>query len=163
MLINHNLVRWIHASVATYLKAACVADNCQLPVIIEGLDDRDDEYMKQSDRGEIRISGPFTKPFGSTQLQALVPANILITSRYDKNKNAYIALDKLGVLLQAMSGPIPVFKYGNGVDDDADEQIGCLILDKSGVSIFQVGQLNTTDKVKQSLIDAKYTGEFDLI
>jgi len=47
-MANRNWTRWIHASVAKYLKQVAVTN--EIPVLIEGIDDRDQGFMEAPDR-----------------------------------------------------------------------------------------------------------------
>jgi hypothetical protein len=63
-----------------------------------------------------------------------------------------------GEFEQAMSERIPVYKFGTGVDDD-DSLLGCLTIRKSkseSVKLFHFGQINQTDRIRQSVIDGRF-------
>lgn len=161
MPANANWARWVFASVADYLKE--IATDASLPVIVEGLDDRSDAFMQASDRAEIRINGPFTSEVSKGYHRVWVDANVLLTSRFDGSaKNGYSHLKFLGLFHEALDNGIPVFKYGLEVGDDSS-QIGCLSPrtgKQDAVRVLHFGQIEKTDRVKQSIVDARFVGYF---
>lgn len=164
MPANPNWARWLFASTADVLKT--VATNNDLAVYIEHFDERTEEYMKASDRVEIRITGPFTQEISKGYHHVLMDMNVLLTSRYDgAEKNQYNILKNAGLFHGALSMPIPVWNYGPEEDDyqeDVPEShlfIGCLLpkgLKADLVKVFNFGMTNETDKLKQTVVDARY-------
>jgi hypothetical protein len=153
---NPNWARWTFASIAHYLKK--VAEDNSLPAIVEGSDDRTDEYMQATDRAEIRITGPFTKELSGEYL-LYMDVNVLLTSRYDGQvKNRYALLKDAGLFHEAMDKAIRIYRYGNEPGDD-DSLLGCLV-PRSGkndsIRVVHFGQIDPTDKIKQSAVDARY-------
>ena len=160
MSANPNWARWVFASVATFLKQ--VAQSQQLAVLVEGLDDRTTEVMEATDRCEIRITGPFTKELSHNYFQVEVIVNVLFLSRYEESKNQYAIIQKMGVFHEAMDGAIAVYKYGKEPGDDEHALVGCLspIQGRSdAIRIMHFGQVNPTDRLKQSMVDARYRME----
>jgi hypothetical protein len=160
MPANPNWARWVFASVATFLKQ--VAQSQQLPVLVEGLDDRTTEFMEASDRCEIRITGPFTKELSHKYFQIEVVVNVLFLSRYEEQKNQYAIMQKMGVFHEAMDGAIAVHKYGNQAGDDEHALVGCLspLQGRSdAIRVMHFGQITPTDRIKQSMVDARYRME----
>ena len=160
MPANPNWARWVFASVATYLKE--VAKSEQLPVLIEGLDDRTTEFMEATDRCEVRITGPFTKEVSHNYFQIEVVVNVLFLSRYEEQKNQYAIIQKTGVFQEAMDGAIAVYKYGTGPDDDEHALVGCLSPVQGRhdtIRVMHFGQVDPTDRLKQSMVDARYRME----
>lgn len=164
MPANPNWARWIFSSVADHLKQ--VAVDAGLPVLIEHLDERTPQFMDKSDRAEIRITGPFTQQVSNGFYRIYLDANVLLTSRYDGAKKDQMAVFKYaGLFHEAMDGPIPVWNFGNVTGDfvegDPSSQVflGCL-KPRPGkndtVRVLHFGQINNTDKLKQSVVDARY-------
>jgi hypothetical protein len=164
MAADPNWARWIFASVADCLKS--IATENDVPVLVEHLDERTDAFMRAEDRVEVRITGPFTQELSKGYHRIWVDANVLITSRYGgKGKNAYDILKIAGLYHEAMTLPIPVWNYGNEpgdfVEADPESQvfIGCL-LPRPGKNdtarVFNFGQTDRTDKLKQSAVDARF-------
>jgi hypothetical protein len=160
MSANPNWARWVFASVATFLKQ--VAQQQQLPALVEGLDDRTTEVMEATDRCEIRITGPFTKELSHNYFQIEVVVNVLFLSRYEEQKNQYAILQKIGVFHEAMDGAIAVYKYGKEPGDDEHALVGCLkpVQGRNDtIRVLHFGQVDPTDRLKQSMVDARYRME----
>jgi hypothetical protein len=163
MPANPNWVRWVFASVATYLKQVATGSN--LPVLVEGLDERTPVFMQATDRAEVRVSGPFSKELSHGWYELVADANVLLTSRYDgQEKSRYAILQFAGEFQAAMQDSIPVYKYGKLPGDDGT-LVGCLQLvngrvgDSGGVRVSHFGQLDATNRLKQSIVDARYRME----
>ncbi len=160
MSANPNWARWVFASVATFLKQ--VAQSQQLPALIEGLDDRTTQFMEATDRCEIRITGPFTKELSHNYFQIEVLVNVLFLSRYEEQKNQYAIIQKIGAFHEAMDGSIAVYKYGKEPGDDEHSLVGCLspIQGRNdAIRVMHFGQITPTDRIKQSMVDARYRME----
>ncbi len=160
MPANPNWARWVFASLATYLKQ--VAQGQQLPVLIEGLDERTTEFMSATDRCEVRITGPFTREVSRAWYHIEVVVNVLFVSRYEEQKNQYAIIQKIGVFQEAMDGSIAVYKYGNFPGDDEHALVGCLSPVQGrhdAIRVMHFGQIDPTDRLKQSMVDARYRME----
>jgi hypothetical protein len=157
---NPNWTRWVFASVADVLKT--VATTNSLAVYVEHLDERTEAFIQSSDRCEIRITGPFTREVSKDYHQLLMDVNVLLTSRYDgAAKNQYNILKFAGLFHGALSMPIPVWNYGNEEGDYGDDPqfLGCLLpkgAKSDLVKVFNFGMTNETDKLKQTVVDARY-------
>jgi len=135
-------------------------------VLIEHLDEKSDAFIKASDRAEIRITGPFTQELSKGYHRLLLDVNVLLTSRYDgPAKNQYNILKFAGLFQGALSMPIPVWNYGGEAGDydaaipESQLFIGCLLpkgTKSDLVKVFNFGQTNETDKLKQTVVDAHY-------
>ena len=155
-MADPNWVRWIHASVATYLKA--VATSIPVASLVEGIEDRDTSFQEAADRVELRINGPYTTNPSSGYYLAKVSINILITSNMGGDrKNVYVMEDLLGKFHEALNQPIPVFKLGTDAQDPG-YHLGCLKLtyDKLGVRVLNFGQIDPNDRVRQGMVAATY-------
>jgi len=156
MSVNPNWARWIFASIAKYLSAVAVTNN--IPVIVEGVNDETDAFTEATDRVEIRISGPFTTQM-TGEYRIRMDVNVILTSRFDGQvKNRHAILTNAGLFHEAMDQAILIYKYGNTPADD-DSYLGCLV-PRSGkndtVRVIHFGKVDSTDKVKQSAVDARY-------
>jgi hypothetical protein len=118
--------------------------------------------MEATDRCEVRITGPFTREVSRNYFQIEVVVNVLFLSRYEEQKNRYAIIQKTGVFQEAMDGPVAVYKYGNGPDDDEHALVGCLLPVQgrhNAIRVLHFGQINPTDRLKQSMVDASYRME----
>jgi hypothetical protein len=135
-----------------------MAQAAGLPAMVEGLDDRTDEFMQATDRAEIRINGPFVREPSHHYFHLYVDVNVLLTSRYDETKNRYAILKFAGLFQEAMDTPINVYRYGSEPGDD-QTFVGCLTPRRGVhemVEAFQFGQVDPTDALKQTAVDARY-------
>ena len=157
MAANPNWARWMFASIAFTLKA--VATGNSIPVIVEGMDEETNEFTRATDRVEIRISGPYTRPLSGGEYHIFMDANVLFTSRFDgAGKNRHTILENVGLYQEAMDSPISVYRYGSEVGDD-DSFLGCLTPRQGKndtVRVMHFGKIDTTDKLRQSMVDARY-------
>lgn len=168
-MANPNWARWIFASVGYHLKQASTGTGAA--ILVEHLDERTEAFMQAADRAEIRITGPFVQELSKGCYRLWVDANVLLTSRYDgAKKNANDIIKFAGVFQAAMDLPIPVWNYGNEADDWKDGQpdtqvhIGCLLPrpgKNESIKLFHFGQTDKTDKLKQTVVDARYVMYID--
>lgn len=156
MAFDPNLPRWIFASVSNHFKT--IADANNLPLLIEGIEDRTSEKIRLTDHAELRINGPIINEISRNYYKIFVNVNILIQSMMTE-QNAYILMQNCGVMLSGMR-PFDVFKFGIGPDDD-DSYVGCLTLRDElsqpfGVNHF--GQLKEDVRLRESIV----TGHFKM-
>ncbi len=156
MAMDENLARWVFSSIAVYFSN--IATGLSVPFLVEGIDERETDIM-ESDHAELRVNGPFIKELSHNYWQIFVDINILLTDHMAMTQeDAYEIIQRCGTFQQAMFIPIPVKKYGTGVDDDGT-QIGCLTLRKTkndNVKIIHFGQISRVDRIRQSVIDGRY-------
>ena len=68
----------------------------------------------------------------------------------------------MGVFQEAMDGPIAVYQYGNEPGADAHALVGCLTPVQGRndtIRVLHFGQVDPTDRLKQSMVDARYRME----
>lgn len=159
-MANANWTQWFHSSIAKYLKA--VAESIPVPSLVEGIEDRTDEFQQAPDRVEIRFNGPFTINPSANYYVAKMGINILVTSDMGETKNAYKLDQLLGAFHEALDQPIPIFRYGTNAESDASH-LGCLALttDKLGVRVLHFGQIDPNDRVRQGMVSANYQIELE--
>ena len=163
MPADPNWARYIFASVATYLKST--AADLTLPALVEGLDERTDTYMESTDRVEIRVNGPYSQELSFNYFRLWVDVNVLLSSRMDAGKNGYVIQRLAGQFQSAMDQPIPVWNYGDQPGDfvpslpDTQIHLGCLSprpQTGESIKVLHFGQVEKTDRIKQSIVDARY-------
>lgn len=156
-MANANWARWFHASVAKYLKE--VAQDVNLPVLIEGLDDRSDAFMEATDRVEVRVNGPYSQKLSKGYYRIYIDVNCLFTSRMDGAVKNTWEIDRfMGVFHDAMDGPIPIYRFGTGPEDDS-ELLTCLKPrpgKNDAIRVIHFGQIHTTDRLREGMVDARY-------
>jgi len=161
MPANPNWARWIFASLADYLKKVAQAND--VAVMVEGLDERSSQFMEAADRVEIRITGPSVRELSHNYWVLKVDANVLLSSRFDgpDTRNRYTFTQLAGIFQSAMDAAIAIYRYGSQSGDD-ETLVGCLSPlsgRQDAVKVFHFGQVNETDGLRQSMIDAKYVME----
>jgi hypothetical protein len=155
-----DLPRWLFSSLASYFEG--VASDNSIPYFVEGIDERSSEFM-QASHAEMRVTGPYTKEISNGIYDVEVVANVLLTSFMDMDGPAYELIQWCGVFQEAMLDPVPVYKYGPNVQD-TQELIGCLRVKNnkgSKVKVFHFGQMNTTDRFRQSEVDVLFDMHID--
>jgi len=157
--INPNWARWINASLAMYFKAVADALSPALPLIVEGIDERDAVKM-ENDHAELRLTGPFIRQPSKGDFILDVDTNILLTDLMEgESENTYNLTTWAGYFQQAAEKSINVYRYGpdtGGVDDSS--WVGCLSVRtrKVGPNLYHFGQISTTDRVRQAAVDTKH-------
>ena len=158
-MANRNWARWIHASVADYLKA--VANTEGITSLVEGIEDRDDAFNNALDSMEIRVNGPYMRNPSNGYYRARIFVNVLLKSNMgEEQKNKYQLDTNAGIVQEALDQPLNIYKCGpdtGGVDDGT--HIGCAkVLDESklGVRVIHFSQIDQTDRVKQAMVSAAF-------
>lgn len=149
---------WVHSSVNKYLKTTA-SDNGDIPIILEGVDDRTEDYMAETDRVEARITGPHVRQMSRNYFLLLVEINVLVTNDYGGvGDNRFEQNRIVGVFQDALEARIPIYKFGTTAEDDSS-LLGCLspeLGDNDLIQAFHFGQVNATDRKKQAVVDGKY-------
>lgn len=152
MAYNPNWPKWIQASIAKHFKT--VANSNGYVSLVEELEERTTTFMEADQRLEIRMNGPFVKNQSANYYLFEMDVNILIFSHMDQTAdNVYDGVDIAGVMAQAASVSIPIYRLGNTNDDDG-EQIGCAALSRDGVKVFHFGEITRQDRLRQFSVDA---------
>ena len=158
---NERWPRWILSSIAKYLNAN-VAGPASLPFLVEGIDDRTQEFEEATDRAECRINGPWTSELSNGYWRVWVDINVVLTVNMDGQvKNAYRLDELAGKFLNALDTVISTLRTGDIADDSQNDGslLGCLH-PRSGkndsVRVIHFGQINNTDRIRQAQVDARY-------
>lgn len=158
--MDKNLARWIFQSLASHFKS--VADGISLLYFVEGIDERSNDTM-QENHVELRVSGPELKEVSKGYYSVKVIVNFLFIKNMDEvGADAFDLIQWTGVFANAMLQPIPIYKKGEGAEDD-ETLIGCLQVHKGrneAVRIFHFGQLDKDTRIRQSEMDALYDMNF---
>jgi hypothetical protein len=154
--MNANLARWTAASIAVYFKAT--ADAIPLTFFVEGVDERTSDSMLE-EHAELRINGPYIREVSSGYWRVHLDINIMLTDQMKmSDENGYDIHTWGGEFLSAMVEPIPVFRFGGGVEDD-DSLIGCLT-QRTGFSeparLIHFGQVSREDRIRQAVVDGRF-------
>ena len=147
-----NLPRWIFASLAKHFEVVSATNN--IPYFVEGVDERDKDNM-QGSHSELRVTGPFIKEIANGQYHVEAVLNILVTFNMDMKGSAYEIVQWCGIFQDEMLAPLPVYKLGDGPDDD-QSLVGCLRAkggSRDAVRVFHFVQVHITDRIRQSEVD----------
>ena len=157
MSVNPNWSRWIFASASKHF--ADLANGVKF--YIEG-QPRD---TKQTDQEiyEFRQDGPHYTEATRHQWNAYVEINILIQAA--KLDDDFHRMRRLAGVIEAAFTDIPVYKYGDTLDDD-DSYLGCLKLrqDKRAGERIQTshfGQIEKDTNLEQAVVEGHFDMELD--
>lgn len=108
---------------------------------------------------EVRVDGPFYREQTKRRWRAYFEINIFLS--VDMVDDIYVIYEKLGIIQQALTTPIEIFKYGNreGIDDGT--LIDCITpmvssKIKETIETNNYGQIDIAVKVLQSTCEAHY-------
>lgn len=148
-IINPNWSRWIFASLIDHFSSMKQNTN----FFVEG-EDRD---PKISDFAELRLDGPY---FNELNVDFwTIDINVAIIIQTVRNDEDIFKLQRfIGIYVQPFTTDIPIYKYGEGSDDD-QSLLGCLKLatnpgEKIRVDVFN--QIKAATPVGQASIEAHY-------
>jgi hypothetical protein len=117
----------------------------------------------QANHVELRVSGPELKEVSNGYYNVKVIVNFLFTKNMDEvSADAFDLIQWTGVFANEMLQPIPIYKKGDGLEDDGT-LIGCLQVHKGrneAVRVFHFGQLDKDTRIRQSEMDALYGMNF---
>jgi hypothetical protein len=154
--MDKNLARWIFQSIAVHFEST--ASGLSLPFYVEGVDEIDDDVMR-ADHVELRVTGPQVKEVSNGYFTVDVMINFLFTKLMSATSaDGYDIIQWTGEFANVMLDPVPIYKYGSGVDDDST-LVGCLEVKKGNnekVRVFHFGRLDKDTRVRQSVCDALY-------
>jgi len=147
--MNPHWPRWIFASISKFF-----ADRLT-PLYIEG------QFRQPGvkDLYELRIDGPYCTEESHNYWRLYVEVSVLVQSTMDATD--YHRIHKSCGLAAAVFTAIPLYKFGDGVDDDPDEQWGCLQLaqdvgKRERIQINHFGIIDQNTALQQSSVEGHY-------
>ena len=154
--MDKNLARWIFQSIVVHFQST--ASGLSLPMYVEGIDEIDDDIIR-ADHVELRLTGPTIKEVSNGYFTVDVVINFLFTKLMSaSDAEAYDMIQWTGEFANVMLDPVPIYRYGTGVDDDRT-LVGCLEVKKNSndaVRVWHFGRLDKDTRVNQSVCDAMY-------
>lgn len=150
--MNHNWPRWLRASSAQWFKAKILPT---LPFFLEGGDRRTEELREYV---EFRLDGPYAKELNKGFWQLDVEINVLVVTSRD-DSDVYEHDRNVGSACAAFTKGVPIWKLGDGEDDDPLELLGCMVLiplDKERIIVSNFGQIAPDTRMMQSTVEAHY-------
>jgi hypothetical protein len=149
--------RWIFSSIAQYVKS--VADDIDLPLLVEGVEDRQSSLIREQTHAEVRINGPQLKEVSAGYWRLYVSINILIQDHMDASHNAYDLFRHCGAFAEALLAAIPITKCGEDGDEEDGDPVGCLTLRpelSQSVAVDHFGQLKEDVRLRQSNVRGEF-------
>lgn len=144
--------KWSELSIAIFVKN--VVDPLGITFFIEGVS-KEIESAFTTDSAVLRITGPsFWEGSGESVYKFEVL--VLFTDFHGKNDSGWDLSTRAGVMAQALSTVIPVYRHG---DEDPASLVGCLQRDRDSrefVKTVQYGIIQKDANVKQTGVLAKY-------
>lgn len=150
MQLEH-MPRWITASVNTYVKRQLAGRNLYIEGQQRNTSDMEDYF-------ELRMDGPHMIQVTALEWNFYVTVNLLLTIKKDE-QDMYKLQKLMGTALKALAVCIPVYKFGNGPDDDNASRIGELVrkeMPQAPVDTTTFGQIDPTLPVEQGVSAAPY-------
>ena len=149
-----HLPRWLMASTHTHFETKIPQDKLKL---------FPEMYSKSAlerglrDFAEFRFDGPLIRPQTKNHGKAYFEINLLIQSTM-RDSDFHVPQVDIGLVLPAFTA-IPIYKYGNGPDDD-QSQIGCAKITRQGrtteITVAQFGEIDPQLKLFQATVEAAY-------
>ena len=152
--MNSNWNRWIFASISKHF----VAHKDNLVMYVEG----QEKANGSPTYAEVRYTGPAAKQITKTRFRLEVIVNVLLNCVKDNDNHKIFRM--CGTVEKAFEPCIPVYKLGNGVDDNPNEHIGDLYLILNGnrdIETSHFGQPDPAVKIMQSTVEGNYRVELD--
>ena len=151
-----NINRWIFASVTEHFNNNIL----DLHVYVEGFERT---TRNVTDFVEIRMNGPDVREVSRNYFCMYVEFNALIQSTVVDSDKHRVHTD-VGKVTEAFYKAIPVYKYGDGPDDD-DSFLGCLILLQEGNDVLTIahhGRIAIDSPLMQATVEGHYEMYLDL-
>ncbi len=142
--MNPDWHRWVWASCLKHFDDR----KGTLPLHAEGMDR---ENVEDANFLEFRMNGPRIQQYSAGHFRLEVTINILIQHAM-QDADAYLIQKSMGIVEEAFTVSIPVFKYGTPGDDSL---LGCFIReDEVKVNFF--GQVDKTIRQLQGTVQSMY-------
>jgi hypothetical protein len=161
--INPNWTRWIVAGITKHFHNTIQVEQGLQTIdagIAFNMGTREDAHC------EVRIDGPRFKEISKGYFNAYVEVNIFISINMDKH-NMYKMPTVMGIVQNAMSQIITIYRVGNGPADDGTKVCCLTLIDnnnpKEAVETNNFGQIDPNVHLHQAAIEAHYEMEGDFI
>jgi hypothetical protein len=144
--------RWIFASVSKHFDGHKGTMN----LYIEGMH-RDTHKLESCI--ELRSDGPYYTEISKAYWKAYIEVNVLVQAAKN-NQNFHTMRQLTGNVMAIFEACIPVYRYGDGPDDDQsyvgalqrlDEQAG-----RNNIQVSQFGQIDPVNQLEQAVVEAHY-------
>lgn len=144
--------RWIFASASKHFVNSLTCP--EFKIFVEGTD-RNTEDLGQA-HVEFRMDGPRIRLLHKKEHKVWFAINILYKVSMD-DEDFHRKHDIVGKIVQAFVDFLPLFRYGDGANDDSGK-FGCAILrDRpTGVQVNHFGQIDKDIRVEQGTVEGHY-------
>lgn len=151
--MNQNWARWIFASVSYFFDR----QRGSLDMFVEGTDKMG--RRQEKDYLEFRLNGPYGTEIARAQWKLVFDVNILVCSIRDQ-KDIHRIYRNAGIVTSMFKGEIPIYKMGDGSEDNNSVLLGCAVLETEGraggIYVDHYGQLDPALPVLQATVEAGY-------
>lgn len=155
-MVDQNYIRWIKQSFVKHLKDSLPG----YPLFIEG--EHRDLRSNPEYWAEFRFDGPYFFEQSKNYYKIHVEINILVATIL--TNDMYNQERQCGIIVEAMSVPVCIFKLGVS---DVDDQSKLFMMElneanRSGLKVSNYGQVDKTMKMFQSTIEGHYECHADI-
>lgn len=150
-LVKKNMSRWLRASVYDHFGTILESD---IHFYVEGDTDDNRDF---TDYVECRVDGPIFKEWSHGYFDISCEINCLVNSVVNDN-NLYGIDINVGLVEVAFSRSIPIYRYGDG-DDDDQTLLGCLkLIDdrRNGLDVFHLGKMLIEAPIMRATVEGHY-------
>lgn len=156
MDFNRHWERWCKISIIEHFDAK---RNNEFPMFVEGYERATEDLPEYF---ELRIDGPNTRENANKQWRLYFEVNVLIAVQ-EENDNPYRTSEMAGLITNAFTEHIPVYKYGTGPDDDGSLLGHLRLVPRAGerIQTSYFGKINPTARMLQSTVEGHYNIYFD--
>ena len=112
---------------------------------------------KESNFTEIKIDGPYMVEMSRNCFNLIVEVNVYAQAQCSVS-DMYNLLKMLGIIQKAFVRCIPVYKYGNGLEDDGTFVGSLILLQEFRQRLVEshFGQTKPSENIKQGQIEGHY-------
>lgn len=147
---KQHINRWIFASVAKHF------DDRKEDIYLH-IDGMIRQTNHLPEYAELKIDGPYTTELSRGYFHLLTEVNVSVQAQCSET-DAHNWLKLLGVINKSFTRCIPVYRYGNGVDDD-NSFVGVLKLKhefRQRTDESHFGQTKPSENIRQQQIEGHY-------
>ena len=149
-MLNRNWSRWIRVSVNHHFEILQSDELTEIPIYYEGDERVTNQY---SNFAELRLNGPFIQQPSKDLYYLDILINVLVQTLIDP-LDTDLKDKTVGLFSEGFIDRIPIFRYGDGPDDD-NLLLDCLKLN-SGIDINDFCIIKPDVRIMQSQIEAQY-------
>lgn len=112
---------------------------------------------------EVRVDGPMARESSKDNWFLETECNVLVSASVERDISLPSKMN--GAIGKVLDSSIPIYKMGDGPDDNPSVSIGCLTVDtrseKDGIIIKRFGQIEPKVKLIQASVEVRYWMRLD--